>query len=107
MNNVGRTRKQLKATLRVTEKEVVRGKEVKKRWSLYFEGLLNVVHDRKAAADFLGRGDMHSERVMANDVLKREKVVKALHKMKCRKAAIVDMIAVQLLKKRGHGGIDS
>lgn len=46
----------------------------------------------------LGWGGMQSERVVERGLMKREEVVKALHRIKCDKAVGMDGIAVEFLK---------
>ena len=79
---------------------------MRKRWSEYFEGLLNVFDDRVADVECIGRGGVQSERVRESGLVEREEVVKALRKMKCGKAAGLDGIAVEFIKKGGDCVVD-
>lgn len=74
-------------------REVVTSRDEVKRWSEYFESLLNVFDGRVADVGCLQNG-----RVIASGLVKSGKV---LCKTKCGKMAGVDDIIFKFLKKGG------
>ncbi|XP_071512677.1 uncharacterized protein [Panulirus ornatus] len=106
VNKVRKTREQMGTSVKGANGEVITSSGDVKRWSEYFEGLLNVFDDRVADIGCFGRGGVQSERVRENDLVNREEVVKALRKMKAGKAAGLDSIAVEFIKKGGDCIVD-
>jgi len=75
--------------------------DVKRRWSEYFEELMNVNSQGKAIVTCMGMKE-GGGRVYEQSDIKREEVVKAIGDLKCGKAPGIDGITAEMLKYGGE-----
>ena len=81
-------------------------REVRKRWSDYYDELMNVEDGMESVMTGGGRRGVRGGRCMEIDDVRREEVVKALQKMKNGKATGVDEIAAEFLRKGGDSVVE-
>ena len=75
--------------------------DVKRRWSEYFEELMNVNSQGKAIVTCMGMKE-GGGRVYEQSDIKREEIVKAIGDLKCGKAPGIDGITAEMLKYGGE-----
>ena len=85
---------------------LVDGEEVSERWGEYFESLLNVVDERQAIVTAIGNGRRMPVVSGCNDDLTYMEVYESVRKTKCGKAAGVDEMVVEYMKKGGREMIE-
>jgi len=79
---------------------MLRENDVKRRWSEYFEELMNVNNQGKTIVTCMGMKEGEG-RVYEQSDIKREEVVKAIGDLKCGKAPGIDGITAEMLKYGG------
>ena len=80
--------------------------QVRRRWSDYFDKLLNDSEEREAELSVLGRDGIRLQRIVESERISVEEVEKALKKMKSGKASGVDGVGVEMLKEGGESMIE-
>ena len=88
-------------TVKDVNGQLLRGKEVRKRWAEYFEELLNVQEDREADIVAVGGVQVPLMREENEREITREEVKRALNETKRGKAPGMDGVRMEMLKEVG------
>ena len=93
-------------TVKDVNGRVVKGDAARKRWGEYFEGLLNVDDDREAIVVAVGGVEVPVFDEENEREISKEEVERALKETKEGKAAGIDEVTAEMLKKGGVSAVE-